>query len=290
MRKAKILIIDDEASFASLLKSFLQTAQSEASKYLIEIADSLDKALDLIDKFVPDLIITDLRLEKGLEGLAVFDYLEENDLDTPIIIVTAFGNRENLLKCIPKRPYYLAEKVGGFEALKEKVTEIVKQIKTKEKATPHLGRVKSLLDRLPQGQHFQLILDRIERFTPQQYAELEEEIPLLKLSVQEGYKEKKDLERIDEQRRAEGLIPLSLLQKGTVHCEKHAYKLKTTGERKIYTYFYLRWIRDNGKHAGKVLGKLKDIEDPLLLEKIYEKYPEFKAERLKQRFEKSGKN
>ena len=278
--KARILIIDDEQSFAGLLKSFLQATPEEKKRYEIEIANNLDDAINQIDRFLPELIITDLRLDKGLEGLAVFDYLKENNLDIPTVIVTAFGNRENLIKCISKRPYYLAEKSRGFEELKQKVSEIVAEVKSTSRGKPHLGTLKNLLGNLPESQHFQLILDQIENFSLQQYQELEEELPLLRLSIQDENRKKKKLDIADQERIAQGLVPLSLLDRGTVHCEKKSYKSKATGERKVYTYFYLRWIKDDGRHAGRLLGKLREIKDPLVLEKIYLKYPELKAERL----------
>ena len=280
MSKATILIVEDEQHFASLLKSFLQTTQAEKTKYQIEIASDLDEAIRLIDKLLPDLIVTDLRLDKGLEGLAVFDYLQENSLDIPTIILTAYGDKENLMKCIPKRPYYLFEKAGGFESLKQKISQIITERKSGSRAKPHLGTVKSLLNKLPQTQHFQLILDRIEDFDLEELSSLEDELPLLRLSITEQKRKQKKIEKIDQTREVQGLVSLALLKKGTVHCEKHSYKSKATGERKVYTYFYLRWIKDNGKHAGKLLGKLEDIDDPLILEKIYQKYPELKVKRL----------
>ena len=279
MSKDRILIVEDEQIVASLLKSFLLATQEEKSKYQIELAHNLSEAIEQIEKFLPDLIVTDLRLDKGLEGLAVFDFLEENNLKIPTIILTAYGDKENLLKCIEKRPHYLFEKARGFEELKDKITQIITEQKSKSRVKPHVATVKSLLDKLPPSQHFQLILDRIENFTLEEISELEDELPLLRLSIKEEQQEQKNIEVIDRRREVKGLVPLSLLNKGTIHCEKHSYKLKTTGERKVYPYFYLRWM-DNGKHAGKFLGRLEKIEDPLVLEKIYQKYPEFKAKRL----------
>lgn len=276
MSRAKILIIDDEKSFANLLKTFLQTNQDKKDIYQIELAYQLDEALTKIDSFLPDLIITDLRLERELEGLEIFDYLKENNLDIPVIIITAYGNKQNILRCISKRPHYLFEKAGEFGYLKQKISQILTEVKDNSRTKPHLATVRSSLDKLPRNQHFQLVLERIESLNLEEYNELTEELPLLRLSIKDGEFEQKQLDKIDRDREARGLIPLSLIEKGNIYCEKQSHKSKITGKRTVYAYFYLRWLGDDGKQEFKYLGRYEKIKDPLILEKIHLKYPEFK--------------
>ena len=270
----KILIIDDDRAFANLLSSFLGTID----KYELKIAYNIDEAIDQIDNFLPNLIITDLRLKQGREGLAIFDYLNEHHLDIPTIIITAFGDKQNLLKCIEKRPHYLFEKSQNFADLKLKVTEILMNKKKRNK--PHLATVRSLLFNLPRQQHFNLLLEGIEHLTLDEYKDLEEELPLLRLSVQESTQAKDMSDKTDLEREAAGLIPISIIKKSNVYYEKQSYKSKTTGKRTVYAYFYLRWTGDDGKPAQQYLGKYEDIQDPIILDKIHERYPEFKPAKI----------
>ncbi len=285
MSKATILIIDDEKSFANLLKSFLGIKEEGKKAYQIEIAHNLESAIALIESenSRPDLIITDLRLKKGLEGLAIFDYLKENNLDIPTIIITAFGNKENILKCIPKRPYYLLEKTGSFDYLKKKIDQILTEVKSqnKSKRKPSVATARALLKNLPRKQHFNLLLERIEKLTLSEYEELEEELPLLRLSIKDGEQEKTEINKIDLEREAQGLLPISIIEKGNIYMEKHSYKSKTTGKRSIYPYFYLRWTCDDGSTDFEYLGRYEKIKDPIILEKIHQQFPEFKIPDVK---------
>ena len=276
--KAKILIVDDEQNLANLLQDFLELDREHP--YQIEIAYNLESALTKIDNFLPDLIITDLRLERGLEGLGIFDYLKENNLDIPIVIITAYGNKENIIKCLEKRPYYLLEKSSGFKVLREKIPQILKEVKGEKRAKPHLATVRSYLERLPRHQYLNLIYEGIENFNTQEFEELEEELPLLKLSIKDGQIQEKQLDKLDREREGQDLIPLSLIKNSGIFCERKSYKSKTTGKMKAYTYFYLRWVDDEGKSQSKFLGKFENIKDPVILEKLYQKYPDFKVKRI----------
>ena len=284
MSKPRILIIDDEQGFANVLKSFLEMDEGGKALYEIEIVNSLEQAiLKLEDEnSLPDLILADLRLEKGVEGLAIFDYLNEHNLEIPGIIVTAFGDKKNLLKSIPKRPYYLYEKSQDFAPLKKIIEQILTEVKNKSRnKTPHLATVKSLVKKLPKKQHLDLILNSIENLTLEEYEELEEELPLLRLSIKDAEQEKKEIDKIDLEREQQGLIPLSIIEKAGIYYEKHSYKSKITGKRNVYPYFYLRWVDENGKQDFIYLGSYKKIKDPIILEKIHEQYPEFKRPNLK---------
>ena len=284
MSKPRILIIDDDQGFANVLKSFLQNDAQGKKIYEIEIVYTLDNGiLKLEDEnSLPDLIITDLRLDQGLEGLAVFDYLKDNNLDIPTVIVTAYGDKKNILKCLPKRPYYLFEKTGQFEYFKKKIEQILTEVKSKSrKRTPHLATVKSLVKNLPKKQHFDLILDRIEQLTLEEYEELQDEMPLLRLSIKDGEQEKNQINKIDLEREQQGLIPLSIIEKAGVYFEKRSHKSKKTGVRNVYPYFYLRWVNEKGENDWKYLGRYENIKDPIILDKIHQQYPELKKPDVK---------
>ena len=103
MSKPRILIIDDDQGFANVLKTLLQTNETGKKPYEIDVVHTLDNGISKLEdeNSLPNLIITDLRLDKGIEGLAIFDYLKTNNLDIPTVILTAFGDKKNLLKCLP---------------------------------------------------------------------------------------------------------------------------------------------------------------------------------------------
>jgi len=85
MKKAKILVVDDEASARSGLSKLL-----EQEGYSVESAADGLLALESIAETAPALIITDLKMP-NLDGMGLLAKLREQSLDIPTIVTTAFG-------------------------------------------------------------------------------------------------------------------------------------------------------------------------------------------------------
>ena len=81
---AHIMVVDDDEGIRSLVKKYLNE-----NKYLITTADSAEDASEKIKIIKFDLIILDIMMP-GQSGL---DFIKENknELDTPIILLTAKG-------------------------------------------------------------------------------------------------------------------------------------------------------------------------------------------------------
>ncbi|MBW7857835.1 MAG: response regulator, partial [Leptonema sp. (in: Bacteria)] len=62
-------------------------------------AENGEQGLELFSKHRPDLVITDIRMP-ALDGISMAEKLKEIDPELPIIIVSAFGDREELMKSI----------------------------------------------------------------------------------------------------------------------------------------------------------------------------------------------
>ncbi len=82
----RILVVDDDADILRLLAMRLQTAG-----YEVETAPSAEKALALVAANKPHLVVTDLRMG-GMNGMAMFEVLRQNDPGMPVIILTAHGS------------------------------------------------------------------------------------------------------------------------------------------------------------------------------------------------------
>jgi len=85
MNKARILVVDDEASARSGLSKLL--AQEG---YVVDTAADGLLALESIAENAPALIITDLKMP-NLDGMGLLSKLREQDLAVPTIVTTAFG-------------------------------------------------------------------------------------------------------------------------------------------------------------------------------------------------------
>jgi len=84
--KKKIMIIDDEESFASLLKMRLESSAGYEVMAVIESKDIIDR----IHVFAPDVILLDL-LMPGIGGLDVCDMLNNDSFGQTIPIIVVSG-------------------------------------------------------------------------------------------------------------------------------------------------------------------------------------------------------
>src|SRR5689334_12116520 len=82
----KIFVIDDDPDICSLLKRFL-------SRYGFEVLEthSGKKALNILETFVPDLVMTDFRLE-DMDGKALLIKIKEKYPRVPVIIITGYSD------------------------------------------------------------------------------------------------------------------------------------------------------------------------------------------------------
>jgi len=98
---AKILIIDDEPDMLKLLSMILR----EKTSYEITTTNNPIEAVELAKQGGFDLVISDLKMP-GLDGLEIIDAVKKVDVDTPVIIITAFASVESASEAIQK---------GGFD-------------------------------------------------------------------------------------------------------------------------------------------------------------------------------
>lgn len=84
-QEQKILLVDDDPSLLKLLSVRLQATGLE-----VKTVESADQAITLIPSYLPQLVITDLRMEK-MDGLELFNYLQKQYPTLPVIILTAHG-------------------------------------------------------------------------------------------------------------------------------------------------------------------------------------------------------
>ncbi len=83
--KHKILLVDDDTELLRLLSIRLTGAN-----YEVTAVDSAEKALACLSHSRPNLVITDLRMH-GMDGMALFAAIHQNNPALPVIILTAHG-------------------------------------------------------------------------------------------------------------------------------------------------------------------------------------------------------
>jgi two-component system response regulator GlrR len=81
----KILLVDDDPGLLRLLSIRLR-----AEGYDVEAVESAHKALSVLNRFSPDLVITDLRMDK-MDGIGLLKELQTRSPGLRVIIITAHG-------------------------------------------------------------------------------------------------------------------------------------------------------------------------------------------------------
>ena len=83
--KGKILLVDDDPGLLRLLSIRLR-----AEDYEVEAVESAHKALAVLHRFRPDLVITDLKMDK-MDGIGLLKELQTKSPGLRVVIITAHG-------------------------------------------------------------------------------------------------------------------------------------------------------------------------------------------------------
>jgi len=94
LKELKILFVEDEVNISKLLKEAL-------SDYFFSftVANNGEEGLQKFISVNPDIVITDIMMPK-LDGLDMTIKIKELNEETPIIVLSAFSDKEKLLKAI----------------------------------------------------------------------------------------------------------------------------------------------------------------------------------------------
>nr|WP_321465576.1 sigma 54-interacting transcriptional regulator [uncultured Desulfobulbus sp.] len=85
-QQATILLIDDESDLLRLWKLRL-----ESNGYTVITAESGEEGLAAFSAWRPDIVLTDLRMP-GIDGMALFEAIRQQNKSIPVIIITAHGS------------------------------------------------------------------------------------------------------------------------------------------------------------------------------------------------------
>ena len=102
-----VLVVDDEADIRDLMEMTLMKMGLS-----VETAVGVTDAKAKLDDNDSSLVLTDMRMPDG-SGLEVVQYIDELMLDTPVAVITAFGNADHAVEAL---------KAGAFDYLQKPIT------------------------------------------------------------------------------------------------------------------------------------------------------------------------
>jgi two-component system response regulator HydG len=121
MNKARILVVDDEASARSGLEKLLKQ-----SGYDVATAADGVLALEVAAEHAPDVVVTDLKMP-NMDGMTLLAKLREQDPDLPIVVTTAFGDVNAAVDAMRKGAADFITKPIDFDVLALSIERALEQ-------------------------------------------------------------------------------------------------------------------------------------------------------------------
>jgi two-component system OmpR family response regulator len=112
MQALKILIVDDDPVTRALLSKRLTKAD-----YEVESAENGVDAVRMIAQNYYDVVLTDLMMPGGVDGIGVLESTKENNLKTEVILITAHGSIDNAIVAMKKGAVDYLQKPINFDEL-----------------------------------------------------------------------------------------------------------------------------------------------------------------------------
>jgi DNA-binding NtrC family response regulator len=110
MTKKRVLVVDDDSSLRRVMKM-----QLEEAGYDVSLAADGDEAFRMIPDLQPSLVITDLQMPSG--GLDLLRSIARSEVQTTVIVITAFGTVETAVEAMRIGAYDYVTKPLDFDAL-----------------------------------------------------------------------------------------------------------------------------------------------------------------------------
>ncbi|NOT58412.1 MAG: sigma-54-dependent Fis family transcriptional regulator [Deltaproteobacteria bacterium] len=125
MSQQRVLVVDDEANTRRVLEIMLQKMGLAT-----RVASNGQEALALAQRESFDLILTDLRMP-GMDGLALLDALRAQKIETPVILLTAYGTVESAVHAMKSGAYDYILRPFDVEAVERTITRALTTERTR---------------------------------------------------------------------------------------------------------------------------------------------------------------
>ncbi len=112
MQSLKILVVDDDPVTRNLLMKRLVRAD-----YEVETAENGIEAVRMIATKHYDVVLTDLMMPGGVDGIGVLESAKENSLKTEVVLITAHGSIDNAIVAMKKGAVDYLQKPINFDEL-----------------------------------------------------------------------------------------------------------------------------------------------------------------------------
>lgn len=112
MSNLKILVVDDDAVTRTLLAKRLS-----GEEYSVDTAETGVDAIEKIAKQFYDVVLTDLMMPGGVDGIGVLEAAKQANIKTDVILITAHASVDNAIEAMQKGAADYLQKPINFDEL-----------------------------------------------------------------------------------------------------------------------------------------------------------------------------
>lgn len=113
-KKAKLLVVDDEVEYCSLLQEYF------FENYDVEVANNGQEALQKVEAFQPGCVLLDVKMPK-MAGVEALTLIKASHPETRVIMVSASGTLRLAELCLEQGAFDYILKPINLEELKNKI-------------------------------------------------------------------------------------------------------------------------------------------------------------------------
>ena len=119
MTDLRILVVDDDPATRLLLKKKL-----EKTGYEVQTSENGVDAVKIISNSYFDVVVTDMMMPGGVDGIGVLSAAKEKDRQIEVILITAYASVENAVEAMKKGAADYIQKPINFDELMLKLEKI----------------------------------------------------------------------------------------------------------------------------------------------------------------------
>lgn len=116
---SKVLVVDDQLGVRRLLYETFREDQHE-----VEMAGNGKEALQILEKFDPDLILMDMKMP-GMNGIDTLRQIRSFNNEVGVIMMTAYGDAQNMEQARDLGVLYYMSKPFDLFEMRDRVREIL---------------------------------------------------------------------------------------------------------------------------------------------------------------------
>ncbi|MEO6421087.1 MAG: sigma-54 dependent transcriptional regulator [Polyangiaceae bacterium] len=160
----RVLVVDDEENIRLVLRTLLRK-----HGYEVEIAESGEAALTMVDSFGPDVILTDVKMPK-MGGLDLLATLRAKQVAATVIVMSAYGNIDLALEAMKagaydyvSKPFKQDEIVLALRKAEERES-LRRENRALKEQIRHENQYESILAKSPQMEEIFRTISKIAEF------------------------------------------------------------------------------------------------------------------------------